>query len=96
MFEGLAAGASDSSAQSALAGPIVDAALLEPAAGNEQPVQLVQCAKRARLAKLVCPVEAGTPAFSWAPYVGHLATNVGRSGLWCLRCFSKLEGDYRV
>ena len=75
---------------------VAGAALLAPGVGSEQPVQPVQpvpCAKRARL---VCPVKAGPPAFSWEPYVGHMATKVGRSGLWCLRCVGKPVGDYRV
>ena len=50
----------------------------------------------AKRARLVVGVEASPPAFALQPYRSHTATKLGRSGLWCLSCFSKPVGDYRV
>jgi hypothetical protein len=87
---GTAWGASGSSASPAMAGPV---ALPLPALVSEQ---LVQPAPRTKRARLVCPVKAGPPAFSFAPYDGHLAVKLGRCGLWCLRCFSKPACPYQA
>ena len=50
----------------------------------------------AKRARMVVEVEAKPAAFSLEPYTVHLSTKLGRSGLWCLRCFGKPAGDYRV
>ncbi len=51
---------------------------------------------KSKRTKLVSAVEAGSPALCWQPFVSHSATRVGRSGLWCLRCFGKPVGPYQV
>ena len=51
---------------------------------------------RAKRARMACAVQSGPPALSWQPYSCHKALRLGRSGLWCLSCFSQPVGDYRV
>ena len=69
-----------------------------PAFGSEQPVpvQPVQQLSFAKRARLASAVQAGPPALCWQPYASHMALRLGRSGLWCLSCFSQPVGDYRV
>jgi hypothetical protein len=64
---------------------------LEP--GPRPAVQTLSRAKQARQAT-VAP--AGPAALCVQPYVSHKALRLGRSGLWCLRCFTQPVGDYRV
>ena len=47
------------------------------------PVQFVQCA-------LLCVPPSPVPP------VGHMPMRLGRSGLWCLSCYGKPAGNYRV
>ena len=51
---------------------------------------------RARKAGSTNEVAAGPPALSREPYSGHLATRLGRSGLWCLHCFRRPAGPYQA
>ena len=99
---GRQAAAPSSRAAGAAGGPAGSSALPGaeplPAFGSEQPVpvqpvQPLSFAKRARLASVV---QAGPPALCWQPYASHMALRLGRSGLWCLSCFSQPVGDYRV
>jgi hypothetical protein len=51
---------------------------------------------RAKKARLTTEVATGPPALSWEHRSGHLATRLGRSGLWCLRCHRKPVGPYQA
>jgi hypothetical protein len=44
----------------------------------------------------VLEVPARPPAFSLDAYSVHLSARLGRSGLWCLKCYGKPSGNYRV
>ena len=94
------ASASEPASLDHVPGPALAASVVvaEPASEIEtttgdRPVRAVSCAYKAGL---VSEVAAGPPALCWEHYSGHLATRLGRSGLWCLRCYRRPVGPYQT
>jgi hypothetical protein len=55
------------------------------------------CGPYSAKARAVVEVETQAPALSAVVFhCGHLAIKLGRSGLWCLRCFCKPIGHYQA
>ena len=74
----------------------VQPVLVQPVQLEPGPGPAAQPLSRAKRARLALEAQSGPPALCWQPYVGHMALRLGRSGLWCLRCFAQPVGDYRV
>ena len=74
----------------------VQPVLVQPVQLEPGPGPAAQPLSRAKRARFISEAQSGPPALCWQPYVGHMALRLGRSGLWCMRCFTQPIGDYRV
>ena len=74
----------------------VQPVLVQPVQLEPGPGPAAQPLSRAKRARFISEAQSGPPALCWQPYVGHMALRLGRSGLWCMRCFTQPTGDYRV
>ena len=74
----------------------VQPVLVQPVQLEPGPGPAAQPLSRAKRARFIPEAQSGPPALCWQPYVGHMALRLGRSGLWCMRCFTQPIGDYRV